>query len=175
MFVYISLYHLLQWQETFSWTTTLTTNLRTTNPIHVTEALPGRRADVFLFQVPLTPHYSNDYALLDGGYPGMNNHCRIPIRKPRLQDFTPHQRSLNSVLGRRRSNIERTNGLIKRFKLLRSTLLDPATHAKFFKLVLLCQHVIDRERNLVSPRYDPSKVPLAPAAVCECDWKKHDE
>jgi len=149
----------------------VTTTLQGT-PIHVSAALPGRRNDVYLFEVPLRPHYTNDYCLLDGGYPGMGNHCRIPIRKPRLRPFTDEQLSSNRVLSRRRSNIERCNGLVKRFALLKKTLLDPAQHFKFVKLVLLCQHVLDRERNLLSPRYDPSKLPLAPAAVCDCDWKK---
>jgi len=141
-------------------------------PIHVSTAFSGRRNDVFLFEVPLTPHYANDYALLDGGNPGMNNHVRIPIRKPRLRPFTAAQLSQNRVMSRRRSNIERENGLIKRFALIKTTLLDPSTHAKFVKLVLLCQHVLDRERNLVTPRYEASKIPLAPSAVCECSWKK---
>ena len=141
-------------------------------PIHVTAALPGRRNDVYLFTVPLDVHYDNDYCLLDGGYPGLNNHCRIPIRKPVRREFTADQLSSNRVLSRRRSNIERTNALIKRFALLHATVLDPRTHSKFVKLVLLCQHVLDRERNLVSPRYEKSRIPLAPGALCDCDWKK---
>jgi hypothetical protein len=96
-------------------------------PIFVSPCMPGRRHDAFLFQVPLKSHRVNDFALLDGGFPGLNGHARIPIRKP----VRP-----NASLSRARARIEREFSCLKRFRILAATRLKPAQHEKFVMLVV---------------------------------------
>ena len=47
-------------------------------PIAVSECQPGRRNHVYLFVLLLAHHCVNAFSLLDGGYPGVNGHGRIP-------------------------------------------------------------------------------------------------
>ena len=94
-------------------------------------------------------HYVNDFGLLDGGYPGLNGHCVIPIRKPVHQELDPECASWNRVLSRARSRVERQFAVAKRYQILQRTTLEMGTL-----------------------RYVPSCVDLAPATRCACSWRK---
>lgn len=142
--------------------------------IGVSRAQPGRRNDVFLFDSEvLGPHCLNDYCLADGGYPGLNNHVRIPVRKPVRRNFSLAQRRSNRSLSLARSRVERTFSWAKRFAILRKTHLGEKVHEQLVRLVLLCTHVVDHAENkLGHVRYEPSFVHLEPGPRCHCDWRR---
>ena len=142
-------------------------------PIGVSAAQEGRRNDVFLFVPPITAHVTNDFAILDGGYPGLNGHCRIPIRKPVNREFTEDQMSFNRVLSRARSRIEREFSVVKRYALIKKTNLEMDNHSLFVRLVFLVAHVLQHNRNATGDtQYTASAADLQPGNQCVCNWRK---
>ena len=142
----------------------VSTTLQST-PISVSPCQTGRRTDIFHFVPPLQ--------LLDGGYPGLNGHCVIPIRKPVHQELDPECASWNRVLSRARSRVERQFAVAKRYQILRRASLEMGTHENFVRLIFVVAHVLQHNRNLKGdPRYVPSCVDLAPGTRCACSWRK---
>lgn len=142
-------------------------------PISVSVCQPGRRHDYHLFSSPLTTHYARDWLIADGGYRGLGRHFSFPIRKPNLRDFTDEQNKINFKFGRVRSRIERCFGILKRFKILKSTLLEPQHHELFFRFLLLCEHMVRERRNMTQRTPYPcatSDIPMGPR--CTCNWHR---
>ena len=148
------------------------TTLQST-PISLSPCQPGRRTDIFNFVPPFQNHVVNDFGLLDGGYPGLNGHCQIPIRKPVHRELDPECKSWNRVLARARSRVERHFAVVKRYQILRRTSLEMETHEKFARLIFLVAHVLQHHGNSKGDtRYVPSCVALAPGIRCACSWHK---
>lgn len=142
-------------------------------PIRVSVCQPGRRHDYHLFCEPLAVHTTRDWILADGGYRGLGPHFTFPLRKPNLRNFTPAQERHNFLFGRVRSRIERCFGIIKRFKILASTLLEPQAHELFFRFLVLCEHHVRTKRNLAGNTPYPHAAGAIPQGThCRCDWNK---
>lgn len=145
-------------------------------PISCSTCQPGRRHDYYLFTSPLSVHYTRDWVIADGGYRGLGGHFSFPIRKPNRRPFTDDQNRSNFKFGRVRSRIERHFGILKRFKILSSTLLNPAQHELFFRFLLLCEHHVRAERNMRGDTPYPCATENIPKGKqCGCDWKKQKQ
>lgn len=145
-------------------------------PLFCSPAQPGRRHDMFLFRVPLVSHRANDFFFADGGYRGCNDHVIMPIRKPVHRDHDEQARRINATLSRVRSRIERLFGHIKRFKIISSTHLSPATHQLFTRFLFLCEHIVLANRHAagLSP-YHHAVEGLQPSLQCTCSWRQLEE